>query len=540
MMERARTITVAGGCLLDPRHGMTFNRRDLSITDGIIDQEGAGQSSTDTLDVDGRIVVPGGIYPSFRLPGPGPCFDQLDPTRIAGSLLLTGFTTIIVEGMTPFTALATHSFLRRVPVIHKVPFLDVGNMQAVLGYVKTGVSNYVAELVSTLFREYKAAGMSCLVPGSALHWHGETRRGEQGVLQRAMPLLGTSIEGIVQELAGLATRDQHASNLLVETGIEGIPGAAREINDMIGRMHEHAGGNKGVPVTFKHASRVLANDAAGPDAIELLCTQGSSTCMDVPCLFGDAIQVEVNPFDVPGTARGKDATIEGEVFKRTVPASMQDHDAMAREWRAGIEAIVHARKEGLDGIAFSVAPGLPDVAPAIAKTIASVLSPAARRQVLGQARDEGWSKEGPPATDDAALTLGEFIKISRSVPATIAGIHQVVGSLAPGQSGDVVVLDAREDQLESILGDPARATSLFSKPWAVLVRGNVACKQGELALDTRGVTFLRSIPVNASITGAVRQSLDKQFLKHYSTHVDATLVADAIVAPVRTMERADR
>jgi len=219
---------------LDPQHGIAYEPRDLAIMNGLFKTIDMLDGSIDQeLDVEGKITIPGGIFPSFEVPVPGSWHVKTRPSATVKALLSCGFTTLIADGISPFITLDAHRYFQHLPCMNKVPFIDVGNFQFMTSFLKNGVTNYAMTLENILLQEFKGYGISCMNPGTTLRWHGE--QSDSKSIFEPLPFLGMSVEKVISEQVASHVLQNKGPALIVETGIEGMPGS---IDDCLSVLKE--------------------------------------------------------------------------------------------------------------------------------------------------------------------------------------------------------------------------------------------------------------------------------------------------------------
>ncbi|MBN2153884.1 MAG: hypothetical protein JW839_20675 [Candidatus Lokiarchaeota archaeon] len=538
------SVRLRNCCCLDPLHGVEFETKDLLIKEGLF-RPAAGGDGEDAKEIDasGRIVVPGGILPSFKVLLGAAGGLTLDPVASARALLQTGFTTVIVDGITPFTALDAHLQMQRFPVVNKVPIIDLANFQFFTGFLNNGVHNYAAAVAAAVLGKFKGHGISSIGPGSALNW-SDAGSARAQKLRDPIPFLNMSIEKVIAELPAIHGHGSFKTGILIETGIEGSPGSREQLDGLYGKI-----GGAGTPggasplVAMKQLSRSALDPAfKGGDISEnvastvaALSSAGSiAGVMDFPSMqFSSTTFVDnaSSPLHDPGhmVARG---IVEGELLVVAYSISEKDKKELAvRYWLSGMELALSMPAQLKERVAFSLMPQLVDGPENITSALGCLLSERYRLSARMGFHDEATRAGAAERLEGKMLTLPELVAFTRAAPARMFGLDKILGGLGDGQLGDAIILDARPGDIERLRDEPGELHTLLSRPHAVIKGGNVALKNGEIERQIRGSTILHETRADPSISESIEQNLDKQFLKYYSTHIDGKIVPASLAEP---------
>ncbi len=542
-----RSILIRNCSCLDPLHGVKFESKDLLIDKGLFHPVENGKAKdANEIDAGGRIVVPGGILPSFKIPVGSTCGLALDPVASARALIETGFTTVIVDGITPFTALDAHQQMQHLPVVNKVPIIDLANFQFFTGFLKNGVANFAAAVAASMLGKMRGYGVSSIGPGSTLGW-GNPKAVETRSIHEPVPFLGMSIEKIMTEFAAIHGHGSFKPGILVETGIEGFPDSREQLDSLLKGV---AGAAKTGGITPLVAMKQLARNALDPaykdgditenGAAVVAAMKGASPIaglVDFPSLeFANTTFIDNASSPLHDTrniiARG---IIEGELFVLAYSISEKEkRDLAARYWLSGMELVLDMPAPLKERVAFSLMPQLINSNANIASAMACLLSERYRLSRVVKSHDPAFQALAGNLLKDKMLTLPELVSFTRAVPAKVFGLDKLLGGLGDGQLGDVIILDARPGDLERIRDEPDHLHDLLSKPHAVIKAGKMALKNGQVERQIRGYTVLHEARVDPSNAESIEQNLDKQFLKYYSTHLDGKIVPASLVEPTIT------
>jgi formylmethanofuran dehydrogenase subunit A len=529
---------------LDPLHNVRFESKDLLIDEGMFRPLRDGNAEdTKEIDAGGRIVVPGGILPSFKIPVTAMYGLALDPVASARALIETGFTTVIVDGITPFTALDTHQHLQRLPVVNKVPIIDVANFQFLTGFLKSGVTNYAAAVAGSLLAKFKGYGISCIGPGSTLAWSSSRLAGTRSI-REPVPFLGTTIEKVIAELAAIHGHGTFKPGILVETGIEGMPGSREQLDSLLAKI---TGSGKTGGTTPLVAMKQLSRNALDPaykggdiaENVSAILAAMKDACsiagvVDIPSLeFATTVFMD-NAASPLHDARHLHARgiIEGELFVMAYSMKERDQQSLAtRYWLSGMKLVLDMPVNLKERVGFSLMPQLISAPANIASAMACFLSERYRRSKKMHFHDAAMQSVAGDLLEGKMLTLPELMAFTRAAPARMFGLEKILGGLGDGQLGDAIILNARPGDLDRLRDEPDRLHDLLCKPHAVIKGGRFALKNGQMDVQIRGHTIVHEARVDPSIADSIEQNLDKQFLKYYSTHLDAKIVPASLVEP---------
>ncbi|MFX0098901.1 MAG: hypothetical protein ACFFCS_04920 [Candidatus Hodarchaeota archaeon] len=540
----ALPLLLKNGHVLDPQNGVILEREDIVIDDGIItnlDQEIPGKIQE--INLDKRIVVPGGIYSSFRAPlYHQDAIDTIPTQDMAKMLLQSGFTTVVVEGYTPFTALDNHWFLKKMPWINKVPVVDVANFQFMLNFLKNGIMNYARETMSILLEKFGGYGISCLVPGVASRWKQETLSAEY--LHENIPFIRIPPEKLILELVKVQTKNVLKPGLFLELGIEGIPSAYHSFEDIIGKINELCEGNANSyanSIILKQISSLSHHSSLTGLFTLLEKTPFISGMVDLPAIDNDIHYINFHPSPLQDvddlSIRG---TIEGEIHHAYYAVRNQaKKELLHRYWLSGQDFIIHLPDSMKHRFAFSIMPMVLEKRICLNGPICSLLSSEFR---LNHAKINGGEDLLSRARDtlhDEVLSLERFVNITRAVPAKFLGLEHYMGGLKNGQLGDAIILDFAPEDWEGIRAEPKAVVKKILDPFMIVKKGDIVYKNGEFTSPYQGITFTRTIPPNTSIHETVIGNLEKQFLKFYSTHLTSKELPEGFLGETINVQEKD-
>lgn len=530
-------------------HGTAFEVKDLLVIDGRFHLDPLGNGAdVETLDAGGRIVIPGGILPSFTVPIPTMRAIPFDPVASARALLQAGFTTIIVDGLSPFTALDVHQQLQRMPLVTKIPIIDVANFQLLLGFLKNGVGNHAAAVLGSLIARFKGFGISCIGPGSTLAWSSSQQDVPRSI-HDPLPFLNIDIGKIMLELAASHDRGSFKSSIFMQTGIEGIPGSRQQLDGLVASLHGRleargTATGTGVAIALKQLSRLALDPGYNEGDIAANVSTVLKAMVDAPSVGGlldlPSLAFSSTTFVDFAASPLRDARhllargiVEGELAVtayRIGEKSLQD--LATRFWLAGMKLALELPDGLEDRVAFSLMPGLIIDPTGLVDSMACLLSEAYRCSHRMPFHDEGARAMARDVLGVKTLTLPGLVHMTRVVPARILGLEGLVGGLGAGQLGDAIVLNAREGDLDALRDKPDALRAMLDTPHAVIKGGTIIIKDGKMLANERGFTILHEVPVDPSISASIEQGIDKQFLKYYSTNIDAKAVPASLVEPM--------
>ncbi|HME54248.1 MAG TPA: hypothetical protein VKM55_18635 [Candidatus Lokiarchaeia archaeon] len=532
---------------LDPQHAVVYETRDLIIENGIFKASDEEESSIDQeIDAANKIVVAGGIFPSFGVPVLTTGLMKSWPSAAARVLTRCGFTTVIADGVSPFVALDVHRYLQHLPGVNKVTFIDVGNYQFMAGFLKNGVANYAAALEKILLDQFKGYSISCMNPGSTVHWRNEIVTSNN--LFEPLPFLGISGEKIISELVAAHALGIKTPALIVETGIEGLPGSTEDFIPFLAtvwsRVPEDCRDNTNPAIAFKQISRASCDpDQASGEiggTVQRLQSSiqehpGLAGFLDIPPITSDDVKLIdgsnswlLKTEDI--IARGM---IEGEMFQSLYHvANDQKKEILGKYWLAGMRYLLDLPAELHDTIAFSVMPGIITDPRDIVDIMGSLLSVAHRNFTMSKITGNILTDSALELLGDKVISFPAFVHFSRVVPARMLRLERYIGGLEYGQVGDAIIMDAEVGDLDAIMNDPSWLQDMLSNPFAVIKGGNLIFKNHEFNYQDKGYTFLQEMQGQSSIMGSIKENLDKQFLKYYSTHENSKVVLESMIEPV--------
>ena len=527
------SIVIRNCNCLDPQHGIVYEPRDLFIENGFFKVSDAlGGSIDQEIDATNKIVVPGGIFPSFNVTGPASSYVKTRPSIIAKMLLQCGFTTIIADSISPFVALDTHRYFEHLPGMNKVPFIDIGNYQFMAGFLKNGVANYAIALEDVLLNKFKGYGISCMNPGIVVRWRNELI--DPKSIFEPLPFLGISGEKIVSELVGAHSQTGRKPALVVETGIEGLPDSTEDFNSFLETVWSHVPEGSRDRANPSIAFKQMARASCEPEhefgeigsTVQKLQSSlqehpGIAGFLDIPSITSDDarfIDGSNSYLQAPDAiiARGM---IEGEMFQSIYHvASDQKKEILGKYWLAGMRLLLDLPAELHDAIAFSVMPCIIQDSRDIVDIIGSLLSATWRNSSMASAPAKIPTDTAQEQLGDKVISLQDFVHLSRVIPAKLLKLERYIGGLGDGQVGDAIILDVEVNDLDAIMNEPSRLEAMLSTPYAVIKAGELLFKNHEFNCQDKGFTFLQEMQDQSSITGSIKENLDKQFLKYYSTH----------------------
>jgi formylmethanofuran dehydrogenase subunit A len=504
------------GSCLDPLHGIQFESKDLIIEAG-----------------------------KFCSPGDGRGMQgvSLDPVASARALVQTGFTTIAVDGISPFTALDVHQQLQRLPIVNKITVLDVANFQLLTGFLKSGAVNYAAAVACSLLARFKGYGLSCIGPGSTLTWSGAHPVKSRSI-REPLPFLNTSIEKILTDLSTIHDQATFKPGIILQTGIEGMPGSREQLDNLLAKISgERKPGETAPRVAIKHLARFALDprhkggDIAENVAATVVAMEGAGSVaglLDIPVpSFSDTTFIDEAASPLHDArhmpVRG---IVEGELFVTAYQIrEKEQQDLATRFWLAGMKLALDMPAALTGRVAFSLMPQLISGPANLASSMACLLSERYRLSRKQRFIDATAQSLAGELLEGKALSLQDLIRFTRVAPAVIFGLEKVLGGLGDGQLGDAIILNARHGDLDRLRDEPDELHNLLCNPHAVIKSGRVVFKNDKMDAQSRGLTILHEARVDASIADSIEQNIDKQFVKYYSTHIDAKTVPASFIEP---------
>lgn len=543
-------IMLKNGHVLDPQHEMIYAREDIFMEGGkIVESSKQINGDVHEIDLEGKVVIPGGIYMSFRSPlylqAPG---GRINSENMSRFICQSGFTSVVIEGLTPFTALDNHWFLNNFPLVNKIPMIDVANFQFILNFLKNGVLNYAKEAISILLDKFGGYGLSCLVPGVFSRWKQEVVTGDY--LTRQMPLLRIPPDKIISELLNLQIQNKFKPGLFLELGIEGTKGSRTALEEFIGKITSTIDGSTGHPLIFKQISRLAQDPSLYPATVgdnirglqELLEKNPAiSGMIDLPTIDDGGVFMDFHPsplLDLDGLiGRG---IVESELFYSYYRVKNQDKKKLIKEyWLHGQKFLVSRPVSLKNRFAFSIMPMVLDKGSRLNSPICNLLSSEFRLEHAKLNGGDDLLSRTKDILQDDVLSLEDFVHITRAVPANFMGLEHYLGGLKSGQIADAIVVDFTPEEWDEIHVNPKIIVEKMQSPHIIFKQGEIIYKNGEFCASKPGITFTRSIPPNASIRKTVQGNLEKQFLKFYSTHLTSKELPDGLLGETINMQEQD-
>ncbi len=494
-------IALRGGRVYDPANHIDGEVRTICIEDGkIVAEPPPGFSADRTIDITGRIVMPGGVDIHCHIAGPAvnrsrrllagraamlsdgePVWANglLAPTESTGlRYSLLGYTTAVEAAVAPSGARHCHAEFADTPNLDRGFLLLLANHELLMSLLERGEDRLAREVVAWLLRRTGAMGIKAVNPGGVAHW---LDRG-QGIEQFSESIPGRKISPrqIVEFLA--TTADElglphpvhvHCNRLGVPNNIPITLATSRALSGLrhhLAHVQFHCYG--------QDANREFTSAAA--EFIEHLHATPELTADVGQVMFGGALTLtadaEVEHFLWRLTGKPYvNVEVDLETGCGIVPMEYRRHSHLhTLQWLVGLELFLLSNDpwrlvlstDHPNGGSFLAYPTL----------IAQLMDREVRRRALGVA--EPKAVEQSIVRDlDREYTLSEIAIITRAGPAKILGLPNK-GHLGPGADADIVVYTENSDR-----------EVMFRWPYLVLQNGRIVADDGEIREPSAGRTL---------------------------------------------------
>lgn len=493
-------LKLQGGKVYDPANQVDGLVQDILIEDGRIVSRFAQDDQISTLNVEGMIVMPGGVDMHCHMAGPAvnrarrllPEFVQnqhdglLASTRLTGQRYAAlGYTTAIEAAISASAARQTHFELHDTPNLDKGFLLLLGNHEQVLETLAARDTSRLEAIVSALLHCTGAFGIKIVNPGAVSAWqrHGGNPLEVESIDD---PLGSSSVtsRSILTSLAEIADNLKLPHPVHVHANRLGVPGniniTLQTLQALQGRRHHlthvqfHAYGSDEGTIT-----------SAAEPLMDYLNAHPESTCDIGQVMFGNVVTLtEDSPLEyLLWQLTGKrwvNLDSELESGCGMLPFEFKDKVTLhAWQWAIGLELLLLARNPWQVVLSTDHPNG------------ASFL---AYPSIMALLMDAGYRHEAfkrlPAIVQERSLlrhlnreySLQEIAIITRAAPARILGLKNK-GHLAPGADADVTVYI-----------NHANREQMFRSPRLVIKGGNIVVQEGYFKQEVPGCTFSCSAP----------------------------------------------
>jgi formylmethanofuran dehydrogenase subunit A len=490
------TLVLRGGRIHDPANGVDGSLGDLWIREGrIVEPQSHG---TREIDLDGLVVMPGGIDLHSHVAGPKVSLGrrmQLPPAggpaavptiHATGRLYAAlGYTIVFDAAIATAAAPLAHLELADLPILDHGIYVLAADDDDVIAACDRGHDDELTRLLGDRVRDSRAWAVKIANPGGSRCWKAG-RRGDHRDLDDLLPGSNLSGRRMLQRLATTIERLGLPHPLHVHTINLGLPGNWRstlETMQSLDGLRAHL-----AHVQFHSYLGGDADETSFGSGVEPLVTwfnEHPTLSIDVgQVLFGSTVAMTGDPLaaehlaavtGVPWSAH--DLHLEGGCG--VMPIRYRERSLIhAWQWAVGLEWFLTAADpwrlvlstDHPNGAHFTAYP-----------TLMRLLGDAAFRREAFARIHPVVRRRSPLASLDREYSLNELAIITRAAPARLAGLPSK-GHLGVGADADIAVY--RPDP------DLAR---MFAMPKQVYKAGVLVAEDGHLRQSIAGRTLAAEI-----------------------------------------------
>lgn len=533
-------MRLAGGKIYDPLNGVDGEVRDLWIEDGrIVADPGPGRTPERTIDVAGRVVMPGGIdlhshigggkvniarmllpeeHRAYRQAADGLCrcgSGHATPSTFTTGYAYArmGYTAAFEPAMLAANARHAHQEMADIPIIDKGAYVLLGNDDLFLRLVQENAGEQaIRDYVAWTLRATQALAVKIVNPGgiSAFKFNGRKLD-----LDEAGPFYGITPRRILTTLAdaleGLGVPHPihvHGCNL-------GVPGSEETtlatIRGMEGRrihlthLQFHSYGTEGK----RHFS-------SGAAAVAELVRSCPNVTIDVgQVMFGQTVTASGDTMSQVRNSRFADPKkwvamdIECEAGCGVLPFRYKDQQFVhALQWMIGLELFllvddpwrVFLTTDHPNGAPFTTYPHL----------IRLLMDRRFRDDML-RTLPKAAREMSTLGSIEREYSLYEIAILTRAGPARVLGIERAHGHLGPGAVADVTVY-----------AEDANYERMFESPLLVLKAGQPVLEERRITATPPGATHV----VRPGYDTAIERRVARFFEDYRDMRVENFKVAD--------------
>jgi formylmethanofuran dehydrogenase subunit A len=515
-------LRIQGGRVIDPANGIDQEPRDLWISGGkIVDvPTNPDTKASRTLDVRGRVVMPGGVDVHCHIVGgkvnaaralrpeearKGQVTRQhgkrsgtvgCTPSTFATGYLYTGlgYTTALDAAIPPMGARHAHHEFADTPLLDKAFLVLMGNNHLLMDQVKACDADRLRDCVAWLLEATRGYGVKVVNPGGIEKW--KQGRGNVTTIDDEIDGFGitprsimTSIARAVDELGLPHPMHLHGLNL-------GLPGNAATTLETLHALDGHRVHMAHIQFHSygKARGRSGAFDSGVAELVDYV-NNHERVSLDVgQILFGETTSMTadgpVGEFLARVTGRKwVSQDVELETGCGVVPITYSDRNTVhALQWSIGLEWFLRVD----DPWKIAISTDHPNGGSFLAyPRLIALLMDRSRRNDALNALPEKARKWCALAELSREYTLNEIAIITRAAPARMLGLRDK-GHLGPGADADITIYDPNDDK-----------ERMFSSPRYVLKAGEVVVDDGELRQSPSGRTFLVAPEFDRAITPSV-------------------------------------
>lgn len=531
---------LSGGTVYDPANEINGEVRDVWIAEGrIVPTPQVGeQPKFQTLDCQGRVVMPGGVdmhshiaghkvnvarklQPELSLArggraGVGPGMPTEDwritgnrtvPTIIDTGLkyLGLGYTTAFDAAIAPTAVRSTRAELRQLPYLDAGYFLLLGNHHFLLDAASRGDQAAATRFLSWVLRRCGGYAPKLVNPGGVENFK-QHRAGNARDLETPISGFGTTPRRVIETLAEAAENLKLPHPVHIHCNNLGLPGnfqtTLETMRTLDGRRGHFAhiqfhsyGGSGENETAFCSRVQPLADYVNGHPEISLDVGQvlfGSTTSMTGDNALGYYLA------RLSGQ-RYYSCDTEVESGCGISPIEYKAKNFVhAMQWAIGLEWFLSVRNpwqlalttDHPNGASFLAYPQI----------IRLLMDSSYRRERLQEVHPRVLEHSALPDLD-REYSLAEIAIITRAAPARLLGLKEK-GHLGPGADADLTLYTPQADREQ-----------MFQFPWVVFKAGELVLRDGELLAPPQQARILSLPPAPADVEDS---EFDSWVSRHYS------------------------
>lgn len=556
------------GIVFDPKNNIDGEQMDIFIKDDKIVDEVSG--NVKTIDVTGKLVMPGGVDLHSHIAGPKLSIGRLyRPEDIrrgikpaskdnisgfeAGFSLPTcptigyrytkmGYTTVTEAAVPPLEAKHAHEEINSIPNLD-IPTLTLfGNNWFMLKYVKENRLDDLTYFISKWLKLAKGYGIKIVNPCGSEAWGwGKNVDG----LDDPEPHWGVTGREVIRALTKVNERLGLPHSVHVHTNDLGHPGnylTTLETFDCVKDIKK----NKNVDRNqIMHCTHIQFHSYKGTSwrdvtsgATELIdyinkhehltCDIGQITFDETTTMTADA-PMEYDLFRLTGL-KWANKDIEVETASGLIPSIYSKHAPVSvLQWAVGLEFFMGIENPWK----IALTTDSPNAGPFIRypKIISWIMSQEKLQDMLDNEVHNWATNRTDLGTYDREYSWNEIATITRASPAKILGLNDR-GHLGVGAKADISVYDIDVNNFDPTL--KANSKTLENK----LLNSKYTIKDGQILVkDANIIKLVKSHHIWSNITGLEKEEkqlikrIKPEFNKYYTIKYENYGVNDHYVQP---------
>jgi formylmethanofuran dehydrogenase subunit A len=502
------SLLLKNGFVVDPASGLK-EKADVFIKDGRF--VGGIKSPKETIDLEGRVVMPGGVDIHSHIAGSKVNMGRMmrpenkvnvPDTYTTGLLYMKmGYTFVVDPAMPPLKSLHTHHEFHDIPFIDKAALLLLGNNHIIAENIISKDKKLNNDWVAWYLTATKAYGIKAVNPAGGISWEWAK---ELKSLDEKAERLNISAREIIAELVRVNEELKMPSSFHVHLnnlGIYGNSDLTLETFDIC----------KGGRTNIAHlqlscySGDSWATMASDSDRIcKRVARQDGLTCDIGQVVFGDCTTMTADgrlEYHLQKLTHNKwvNFDVENETGTGVTPYTYSKKSAVnAIQWAIGLEIALLLKPEKV-----VLSTDHPNCGPFFAypKIISWLMSKDARNKEFGECNQDARRRCILPDLD-REYDLYEIAQITRSTPASILGVKC---GIKEGNPANLAVYDLHYEEK-----DPGKIEKAFSDAWMVVKDGEAVYKNKELR-EKQGETL------NVSPKSGLKENdVKEKFYEKYS------------------------